>query len=362
MSDYFVLVINPGSTSTQVALYKNDVCIHEKSISHTSEQLLLDVDNQKEFRKKAIIDFIMNTKVDLKNLTAVAARGGRLRSTQSGTYEVDDVMIKDTYSKENGNHASKLAIIIGKEIAEEAGCKIYTVDPISVDEMIDEAKISGIQEIQRKSLSHALNTKAVCRKTAVDLNEKYNNLNIVVAHLGGGTTISSHRRGRMIDLVNDFEGIFTPERAGGLPNLQLVKMCFSGKYSEEEILRKLEGLGGFYSYLGTKDFLEIEHNILNGDQYAKLIMESYLFQLKKSLGSMIAVLDYNVDAISITGSIAKSKNVTKYIRTVFSVIAPIFVYPGSFEIEALASGVLRVLNGEEKAKNYALESGANEYF
>lgn len=352
MTEHYILVINPGSTSTKVGLYKGEHCVLEESISHTMEELSMDVDDQIGFRKRSILDFFKKLKIDLKCLSAVAARGGRLKPIPSGTYVVNRRMIQDSHNKENGNHASRLAIIIGDEIAKEAGCNIYTVDPISVDEMIQEARISGMQEIERKSLGHALNTKAVSRKTARDLDKNYKDINIIVAHLGGGTTISSHKNGKMIDLINDFEGIFTPERAGGLPNLQLVQMCFSGKYREEEILKKVEGLGGFYSYLGTKDFIEIEQRINNGDSHAKLIMDAYIYQLTKVIGSMVAVLAYKVDAISITGSIAKSKNVSSRLASVFSPVAPILVYPGSFEMEALADGVLRVLRGFESPKIY----------
>lgn len=362
MTDFNILVINPGSTSTEVAIFNNEFCVIKQSISHTTQQLSLTVDKQLNFRKKAILDFLETSNIDLKKLSAIAARGGRLKAVKSGTYKVDKELLKDSYSKENGNHVSKLAVILGVEIAEEVGCQVYIVDPISVDELLDEARISGIPEIKRKSLGHALNTKAVCRKTAQELNSSYNDINIVVAHLGGGTTISSHKNGKMIDLINDFEGAFTPERSGGLSNIELVKMCFSGKYQEEEILRKLEGLGGFYSYLGTKDFIEIESRIANGDEYSKLIMDAYLLQLTKELGSMVAVLEYEVDAISVTGSIAKSKNVIEHLKSIFSKIAPVFVYPGSFEVEALAAGVIRVLRGEETARNYSLESRCNEQF
>lgn len=352
MQNKYILVINPGSTTTQVALYNNKKCVSEKSISHTMEQLTLDVENQINFRKQSIINFIEKCDVSLQDISAIAARGGRLKPLPSGTYLVNELMLKDSFDKGNGNHASRLAVIIANEIAQEIGCNVYSVDPISVDEMIPEARISGMPEIERKSLSHALNMKAVARKAAEELNQNYKKTNQVVVHLGGGTTISCHRDGQMIDLINDFEGVFTPERSGGLPNLQLVKLCFSKKYSEKEIIKKMEGLGGFYAYLGTKDFLEIEERIKSGNKQAKLVMDAYMHQLIKVIGSMVAVLEYKVDAISITGSIARSVNVTNRLKEVFSGIAPIFVYPGSFEVEALAFGVLRVLEGQEKPKIY----------
>lgn len=352
MRQYNILVINPGSTSTQVGIFQNKKCIVEESLSHSLEQLSLDVEEQKGFREKAIKDFICKSGFKIEQFDAIAARGGRLKPLSSGTYLLNDEMLKDSYDKTNGNHASRLAVIIGEEIAKVANCPLYIVDPISVDEMIDEARISGMPDIERKSLSHALNLKAVGRKTAEDLNKSYDELRMIIAHLGGGTTVSGHAHGRMFDIINDFEGIFTPERAGGLPNLQLVSLCFSGKYTEKEIIRKIEGQGGFFGYLGTKDFLEVENRIRQGDNKAKKVMDAYLYQLTKVIGSMAAVLKYDIDVISITGSIARSERVIDHLKQAFGTIAPIKVYPGSFELEALAMGVLRVLMEEEKAKTY----------
>ena len=352
MARYNILVINPGSTSTQVAIFKDKECVIEESISHSLEQLSLDVEQQKEFRERDIKDFIERSGLKLKDIDAIAARGGRLKPLASGTYILNDELLEDSYSKANGNHASRLAVIIGHEISLKAECPLFIVDPISVDEMIDEARISGMPEIERKSLSHALNLKSVGRKTAQDLNKSYKELKLIIAHLGGGTTISGHAYGRMFDVINDFEGCFTPERSGGLPNLQLIKLCFSGQYDENEIVKKAEGKGGFAAYLGTKDLREIEKRINNGDAKAQTVMKAYLYQLTKGIGSMAAVMKYDIDAISITGNIAKSRMVIEHLKENFSSIAPIMVYPGSFEIEALALGVLRVLVGEEKAKRY----------
>ncbi|HZJ82229.1 MAG TPA: butyrate kinase [Clostridia bacterium] len=352
MVEYNILVINPGSTSTQVGIFQNERCVVERSLSHSLKELSLDVDDQRGFREKAIKEFISDSGFSVEEFHGIAARGGRLKPLSSGTYLLNDEMLEDSYDKTDGNHASRLAVIIGEQMAKVANCPLYIVDPISVDEMIDEARISGMPDIERRSLSHALNLKAVGRKTAQDLNKSYDELNMIIAHLGGGTTISGHMKGRMFDVINDFEGIFTPERAGGLPNLQLIKLCFSGKYTEKEIIRKAEGQGGFFGYLGTKDFLEIEDRIAQGDERAKKIMDAYLYQMTKVIGSMAAVLKYDVDVISITGSIARSKRVIDHLEEAFSAIAPIKVYPGSFELEALAMGVLRVLTGKEKAKSY----------
>lgn len=352
MDKYNILVINPGSTSTQIGIFQNKKCIVEKSISHTSDELSLDVDKQKEFREKAVYEFIAESGLSIDQFHGIAARGGRLRPLVSGTYLLNKQLLKDSYDKTYGNHASRLAVIIGEQIAKSANCPLYVVDPISVDEMIDEARVSGMPGIERRSLGHALNIKAVGKKTAYDLNKRYDELNMVIAHLGGGSTISGHRKGRMFDIINDFEGIFTPERSGGLPNLQLVKLCFSGRYTEQEVIKKMEGQGGFFGYLGTKDFLEIEKRIKRGDNNAELIMDAYLYQLTKVIGSMVAVLKYDVDVVSVTGNIAKSKRVIDHLEKTFSKVAPIKAYPGSFELEALALGVLSVLTGEEKAKHY----------
>lgn len=352
MKKYNILVINPGSTSTQVGIFENEKCSISCTLRHSLEELNLSIDEQKRFREKAIENFIQESGYKVEEFNAIAARGGRLKPLSSGTYLFNDEMLKDSYNNAYGNHASKLAVIIGNDIAKVANCPLYIVDPISVDEMLDEARISGMPCIERKSLGHALNIKAVGRKTAKDLKKSYEELRMIIIHIGGGTTVSVHAYGRMFDLINDFEGGFTPERAGGLPNLQLIKLCFSGKYSEEEIIRKIEGEGGFFGYLGTKDFLEVENRIKEGDSIAKKVMDAYLYQLTKIIGSMAAVLNYNIDAISITGSIARSKRVVYHIKETFSSIAPILVYPGSFELEALAMGVLRVLIGEEKARKY----------
>ncbi len=352
MKEDYILAINPGSTSTQVGLFRGEMHLKTVSISHTREELELVVEDQVEFRKKAIFELLDEVNIDITSIGAIAARGGRLKPISSGVYRINESMIKDSYNKHNGNHASRLAIIVANEISKEIGCDVFTVDPISVDEMDDKAKISGLYGIDRKSLGHNLNLKAVGVKTANDINKKYEDINIVVAHLGGGTSISAHRKGRIVDITNDFEGVFTPERSGGLPNIEIVKLCFSDKYTEDEIFRMFEGKGGFYSYLGTKNIQEIEMRIKKGDTYAKLIMDAYIYQLTKIIGSMVAALEFNIDAISLTGGIAHSNLITSSISNVFMKISPVYIYPGSFEIETLALRTYRAINGLEEIKTY----------
>lgn len=352
MAEYSILVINTGSTSTQVGIYENDKHIFSKSWSHISSKNL-NVDEQYEIRKKAVYDTLEEAGMAVEDFHAVAVRGGRLKPIESGTYLSNEEMLKDSYSKEHGNHAGRLAVIIGREIGDAAALPVYTVDPISVDEMIDAARYSGMPEIPRKSLGHMLNTKAVARKAAKELGISYEEANFMIAHLGGGTTISGHINGRMVEIINDFEGCMTPERSGGLPNQDLVRLCFSGMFTEEEIIKKIEGAGGFYAYLGTKDLQEVEERIKKREKLAAEIMDAYLFQLIKVMGSIAAVLKYQIDAIIITGNIAKSTTVINHIEDVFGSTALIKVYPGSFELEALASGVFRVLKGDERAKSYS---------
>lgn len=352
MNKYIILAINPGSTSTQVGLFHNDQPLVCTSITHSLDQLAQDIADQVGFRRDAVGEVLHNAGLTPRNVSAVAARGGRLKPVPSGTYLVNDEMLQDAHSTIHGNHASRLAVIIGHNIAAEANCQVFVVDPISVDEMIGAARYSGTPAIVRKGLGHALNSKAVARKTAAHLKKAYVDTRLVIAHLGGGTSISAHLHGRMIDIINDFEGGFTPERCGGLPNIELVRLCFSGTYSEKDILKIIEGCGGFFGYLGTKDLREVERRIRANDELAINIMEAYIYQLTKSIGSMLAVLKYKVDAISLTGSIANSGMVTSCITDTFSPVAPVMVYPGSFELESLAQGVLRVISGQEKPLHY----------
>lgn len=350
--EHWIAVVNPGSTSTKAALYKGPRCVMERSVSHPIDFLRRKVPEQVYDRHAVITELFAEVGITPKHLSAVAARGGRLRPVRGGVYTVNQAMLLDTLAPQASQHASALAVLIGIELSRPSGCSVYVVDPISVDEMLPAAQMSGTPLISRFSMGHALNTKEVCRRVASTLERPYEELNLVIAHLGGGTTVSAHRKGLMVDLINDFEGGFTPERSGGLPVNQLVALCFSGQFSEEELQRKIEGEGGFYAYLGTKNVAEVVQRAQNGDTLASEVLDAYLLQLGKSIAAMLSVLDFHVDALCITGGMAHSPFIVNHLREKFVTMLPFYVYPGSFEMEALATQVLAVLNGEKCALSY----------
>lgn len=350
-----ILVINPGSTSTKVAVYQGDQLLFAESHSHSSDQLsgfdrLID---QLEMRRAVVWEDLRKHDIDISSLSAVACRGGRLKPLASGTYLVNQRMLDDARRGLQGDHASNLACIIGYDIAQEAGVKAYVVDPVSVDELDDVARICGLREIQRNSLSHALNMKAVARRAAADLGRSYDQCRIIVAHVGGGGSVSAHANGRMIDINNcDKEGPFTAERAGAIPSLDLVDLCFSGRYSRDEVVNMLVGGGGLMSHLGTKDAQEIERRIDAGDRHAELVYDAMIYGFSKAVASMAAVLSGDVDVTAITGGMAHSHRVTEGITRRVGFIAPVCVYAGEDELDSLALGVLRVLRNEEMPRIY----------
>ncbi len=352
---YKILAINPGSTSTKIAVYEDEKELFSVSINHSAEELskfnrILD---QKAYRTELIKKELQQRGIEITSLSAVVGRGGLLKPLESGTYEVNDAMIKDLERAERGEHASNLGAVIAKEIADEAGVKAYIVDPVSVDELPDIAKITGMAGLEKPVLSHALNTKAVARRFAKEQGTLYEKLRLIVVHLGSGNSISAHVGGRMVDVTNSMEeGSFGMDRAGGVPCMQLLKMAYSGEYEFKTLKRKLFGEGGVYSYLKTKDFREVEKRIIDGDDEAVLIAEAMVYQIAKDVGAMATVLAGKVDAILITGGMAKSKWLVKNLKRRIEFLAPVHVYPGEDELKALAEGVLRVLRGEEQARVY----------
>ena len=350
--DHWIAVVNPGSTSTKAALYKGARCVVERSVFHPIEVLRQKIPEQAGDRRAVLTELFAEAGVTPEHLSAIAARGGRLRPVRGGVYAVNQEMILDTLAPQASQHASALAVLIGIELSRSSGCPVYVVDPISVDEMLPIARLSGTPLILRSSLGHALNTREVCRRVAFTLGHSYEELNLVVAHLGGGTTVSAHKKGRMVDLINDFEGGFTPERSGGVPVNQLIELCFSGEFSEEELQKKIEGEGGFYAYLGTKNAEEAIKRAQSGDPFAFNILAAYLLQLGKSIAAMLSVLDFHADALCITGGMAHSSFIVNHLREKFVTMLPFYVYPGSFEMEALAAQVLAVLKGEKCALSY----------
>ena len=351
-----LLVINPGSTSTKIAVFDNEDIVFEETLRHSTEEICKfdKIYDQYEFRKNIIIDSLSKHNVSLDSLEGVVGRGGLLKPIEGGTYEVNETMLEDLKSGYLGEHASNLGGIIAYEIGKETGKRAFIVDPVVVDEMQEVARISGLKEIERKSIFHALNQKAVARECAKSINKNYEDLNLIIAHIGGGVSVGAHKKGRVIDVANalDGDGPFSPERAGGLPVGDMVKLCFSGDYSHDEVKKMLKGKGGLVSYLGTNDGIEVSKRIENGDKYAELIYKAMAYQISKEIGALATVLKGKVDAILITGGIAHDSEFVSWIEESVSFIAKVYTYPGEDEMQALAEGGLRVLRGGEKAKIY----------
>lgn len=350
------LIINPGSTSTKIGVFEDETLVFEKTLRHSTEEIAKydSIYDQKDFRKEVVLDALKENGVDVKSLDAVVGRGGLLKPIVSGTYATNEAMLKDSVHGVQGEHASNLGAIVANEIAAPLHIPSFIVDPVCVDELQDIARVSGMPEIERTSIFHALNQKAVAKRYAKEHGVNYNDLNLIVAHMGGGVSVGAHRHGKVVDLNNalDGDGAFSPERAGGLPSGALIKMCFSGKYTEKEVYKKAVGNGGFNAYLGTNDMREVSKMVAAGDEHAKLIRDAFVYQIAKNIGEMAAVLCGKVDQIILTGGIAYGQDVCDDLQKYCGFIAPFTVYAGEDELLALAQGALRVLNGEEKALEY----------
>ena len=357
MSDeHLILVINPGSTSTKIAVYRNTDPLFVETLYHDAEDLaaFARITEQHEMRRSRVAECLRQHNVDSHALDAVVGRGGILHSVPSGTYRVNRRMLEELRSPKEREHASNLGAIIADEIAQDVGAPAFIVDPVCVDEFDDIARIAGLPEIERKSLSHALNLKAMARRAAAELGMRYEEINLVVVHMGGGISVSPHRQGRMVDVNQALDGTgpFSPERAGGLPVGDVARMCYSGQYTYEQVFRKIAGAGGLVAHLGTNDARKVERMIAEGDDHARLVYEAMAYQIAKEIGAMATVLHGDVNAIVLTGGLAASTMLTGWIRDRVEWIAPIMVYPGQNEMLAMAEGALRVLRGEEQAKDY----------
>ncbi|WP_420490508.1 butyrate kinase [Neobacillus niacini] len=353
---YRILTINPGSTSTKIGVFDNEISILEKTIRHDTERInsYATIIDQFEFRKNTILETLDKEGINISKLNAVCGRGGVLRPIEGGTYAVNEMMLNDLRTGFAGQHASNLGGIIAYEIASGLNIPSYIVDPVVVDELEPIARISGFSLIERVSIFHALNQKAVARRVAKELGKKYTELNLIVTHMGGGITVGVHKQGRVIDVNNGLhgEGPFSPERAGTVPVGDLVALCYSGQYYRDEIMKKLVGQGGLVSYLGTNDAVEVEKRIEAGDEQAALVYEAMAYQVAKEIGAASAVLAGKVDAIVLTGGLAYGKGFVKSITDRINWIADTIVHPGENELQALAEGTLRVLRGEEIVKEY----------
>jgi butyrate kinase len=352
-----ILVINPGAGSTRIALFKDEIPIFEENIRHDPEALLKfgRIVDQYQFRMEKIIQLLDSKKVDLGSLHAVVGRGGPFKPLTSGTYLVNERLIRDI---ESGNyqseHPSLLGAMIAKEVADKFSIPAYFVDPVSVDEFWPMARFSGLKEIPRKALSHALNVRMVAKKAAKELGKPYNECNFVIVHLGTGITVAAHLRGKQVDSSNANEdGPFSPQRTGGLPTIPLAKLCFNGGLKFDDIKKKLNRAGGMLSYLGTDDMQVVEERISGGDEQAGAAYDAMVYGIAKEVGAYSVVLKGKMDAIIITGGIAHSEKFVAGLKEWIKCLCPkILVYPGEGEMEALARGVLRVLREEETAKEY----------
>lgn len=355
MNRQLVLVINPGSTSTKVALYDGETNVLQTNLDHSANELegFEKITDQYDYRKDMILNWMTSAGYEPKQLRAVVGRGGLLRSMPSGTYTVTDFMVEDLKIGIQGEHASNLGGLIARSIADTQGIPSYIVDPVAVDEFEPEARISGLPQIERRSLLHALNVKAIALGVAKDMGKPLDALNLIVAHLGGGISIVPLKKGKMVDANNANEmGPFSPERAGGLPVGDVAKLCFSGQYTFNEIKTKMRGKGGLVAYLGTNDGREVLKRIEAGDEKAKLIFDAMGYQIAKEIGAMATVLKGQLDAIVLTGGVAYSKYLTDLITEHVSFMAPVIIKAGEDEMTALNQGALRVLDGTENPKIY----------
>lgn len=350
-----LLVINPGATSTKIAVYNGAEIACKRTVEHSVEDLKCyrSVYEQFHYRRDLVIKTLADAGIALTEFKAVVGRGGLLKPVEGGTYLVNQQMVDDMKRAERGEHASNLGPVLAYSLAEDIGVPAFIVDPVSVDEMEPVARLSGHPEMPRMSFVHALNMKAVARKVAAEMGRDYHEVNFIVAHLGTGVSVTPHKGGRMIDVSNGKdEGAFSPDRCGGLPLSQVVKLCYSGKYSLKEVQQIIFGKGGIFAYLGTKDIRDVESMAAGGNEQAGLILDALAYQVAKEIGSMAVVLEGKIDRIILTGGIAYSKRIVGTIAKRVEFLAPVKVVPGEEELESLALGALRVLRGEEKAKLY----------
>ncbi|MCX6565170.1 MAG: butyrate kinase [Candidatus Aminicenantes bacterium] len=352
-----LLIINPGSTSTKIAVFDGDREVFSENIAHSAEEVgrFQKMVDQKEFRKDIVLKTLADRGLDPRSFAAVIGRGGLLKPIPSGTYTVNARLIEDLIAGVQGEHASNLGGLIADEIARPFGLPAYIVDPVVVDELEDWARLTGFPEIKRRSIFHALNHKYTARLAAEALGRPYAELNLIVGHLGGGISIGAHDHGRVVDVNNALngEGPIAPERAGTLPAADLAALCFSGQFTKDEIKKKITGKGGMVAHLNTNDLRVVEKKIKEGDARAALVFEAMAKTTAKQIGGAAAVLKGKVDAIVLTGGLMYSTEFVDLIKAHISHLGPIFIYPGENEMAALAAAGVRILKGEESARTYA---------
>ena len=354
-----VIVLNPGSTSTKVAVYDGTERTYTASVDHPAQELakFANIPDQMPYRKKVIVEAMCAASVDLRTADAFSAICTGLLPMEGGVYEVNDVMYQHGMMGPGSKHPGNLGPLLARDFAREFGGRAFIVDASSVDEFEDEARMTGFVEVLRTSRGHPLNQRAVAMRYAADCGRAYGDLNLIVAHMGGGISVSAHRKGKMIDTVDSTrgEGRMAPTRSGTAPLADIIEMCYSGRYTEKEMIAKVMKTGGWTAHLKTADAREVERRIAAGDRYAALVYRVTAYQIAKDIAAMAAVLEGKVDAVLLTGGMAYSEQMTGMIRDRISFIAPVRLYPGEYEMDALANGALRVLEGREEPKTYTGE-------
>jgi len=353
-----ILAINPGSTSTKISVFDNHEDIFTINIKHSAEEIAYypKIIDQYDLREKMILKELEMAKIKLPSIDVVVARGGLLKPIPGGVYKINEAMLRDLKDESARAHSSNLGAILAHEISKEIGNNAgsYIVDPVIVDELQPLARYSGMPEIPRISIFHALNQKAVARKYAREHNTKYEDLNLIVVHMGGGITVGGHKNGKVIDVNNglDGEGPFSPERSGGLPVGDLINLCFSGKYTYEELKKKNVGQGGLVAYLGTNSAYEVSNKVKSGDKKAEEVYRAMAYQVSKEIGGMSVVLRGKIDAILLTGGVAYDEVFCKWIEEQVNFLGKVVIYPGEDEMKALEEGVYFALKGEMEIKEY----------
>jgi butyrate kinase len=351
MKHYQILVINLGSSSTKVAYYLDDECIIKDNLIHATEELKKygSIWEQTDMRREAIEKFLVENNIEKEKLDAVVSRGGHTRPLAGGAYLINDVMLQESASGKFGNHACDLGLVIAKDFSKYGAKPITAYTPVT-DEFGSLARYTGLPEMQRQSRFHALNHKGVAKHYARVIGRAYEDMNLIIVHMGGGISVAAHEQGKMIDANNalDGDGPFSTNRTGGLPAGSLIAECFSGKYSEKEMMMRINGQGGTMAYLGENDILKVENRADAGDQKCAEILEAMSYQIAKEIGACAAVLSGHVDAIILTGGMANSERITEFITKRVSFIAPVVKYPGEYEMQSLAENALEVLRGMQK--------------
>ena len=356
MTDFYLLAVNTGSTSTKIGVFQNEEALFRETIQHKLSDFkdFSRIIDQYDFRISMVNRLLEKNRFDPRRLSALVGRGGIIKPISSGVWKVNQAMLKDLQDPRTSQHASNLSGIIVHKMGEALGIPAYIVDPVVVDEMDPVAKVTGLPEITRRSIFHALNQKACARRAAAELGKEYREVRLIIAHMGGGITVGAHLEGRVVDVNNGLngDGPFSPERSGSLPVTDLIDLCFSGKYSREDLQLMVRQGGGLKAYFGTTDAREVAAKAAKGDETCRLVYEAMAYRVAKEIAALGAVMEGKIDAVVLTGGLAQSEEFNGLITRRIGWMAPVLIYPGENEMEALRDGALRVLRGEETAREY----------